>query len=254
MIWGTKKFTIDPIDGIDPITRSFYYIGLWPKETGYSNRSYFIYAVIIHILFSYICAVTMISALFQITDIVNSMNYIFIVFREQVYIVILSFWIYKRKNFVKVLKMLKEDLTLDSDDKKEQILISRGIIRARKLYFSFVISFPTAILFAFFEAVIRKDKSLVFEAVFPYDYTKSIWYYLPTMVYQCIAITVQCVFASGAYALPSSMLCILTGYFDALGYNLSQLGQECEDNIGYRKINAQKNIKKLAIKYYKLQR
>lgn len=247
------KNKIDPLLGFAPILEVFSMFGLWPKEQFNKNR-YTIYAIFIQFCCTYLCAITLVAKLSEVTNVINSMEYIFIVLSEITYILKVTGLIYNRKKFVSILKMMTEKLTIESYDEIEKVMILRGIRRAKRIYYLLLTNFMIAVFVALINVLLKKERTLLFHAAFPYDYRSNMFLYVLTVSYQYFAVTIQTFTIAGLDAIPSALIVVINGYCEVLGHNLSKLGHYQNLNVKKEKLNEQVNIKKLAMKYCDLQK
>lgn len=248
-----QKSQIDPVSGIGPIINSFQFFGLWPMDHA-NNSRYLIYAFLMQLFSTYFCAATFIAELLKITSVIDSMEYIFIVFSEIMYVLKVTGIIINRKKIYEIINMMRENLNSDSDDEEEQEMIKKGVRRAKNIYYLLLTNFLIAFSFANIGVIFKRERALLFQAAFPYDFRSNTFLYIVTLLYQSSAVLIQAILDAGVDALPSAIIVILNGYCEALGYNLAKLGKYQDLNLHYRQLNEQANIKRLAIKYMKLQK
>lgn len=214
---------IKPFEGVSPAVVVWQQLGLWPEQN--SKCSYYIYGILLHILFSYIYAIFMCAAIFfQMDNLKDSTEVIYVSVSEVTYMCkITGFLIYRRK-IKKLIADMETLLYLNLNDENEIKLVSAGIKKGKWCMYIVWIIFVLAALMAGVKVFFSGDKAtLPFPSSYPFDWNATKIIYWTVYIYQIIGILIQVSISAGIDTMPSSIMAMIGGYCDALGYSLEQI-------------------------------
>lgn len=240
------------MDGIQPIIDVSHFYGIWPSKD--TSIFYKMYMVILLLTFGAFNFITIIIPIFLITDVTSSTDIIYMCLTAVAEIPKLFLWLFNFNKIINLIEVMKRDLILDSDDEVEKELISKEIIKIRRLFKFIRTCFSLTALFSSIYPIFLPERRLPVTVVYPFDWNNDIITFVCTYVFQSCAVFVCIQWNSVMDTMPSCVLCILGGYYEALGYNFQKIGWT------YKRINSTNDdrdalkveFRKLVDKYSKI--
>lgn len=215
-------FKLQSTDGIQPCLDVFYSHGMWPKRN--SSVRYMIYYTLIVIVFIVIYMVSIAGSFFQLGNLANSTDRIYVNLTVILFGIKYALFISKRGKINRFMDTLKKDLKVISKDAEETIIIESAIKRSRIMIILARIVYFVAIFLSIAAPLFIPGRTLPYKAYLPFEWESSLIIYTVVYLYQVIGIYFESSVNAVLDIITPCALTTVGGYFDALGHNFRKLG------------------------------
>lgn len=225
-----------PYSGIENIIHRWTIAGSWhPDKNHY--KWIIPYQFFMIVIFTGFFQFGLIANFVTIPDIFGNTGDVVSVSLTEMALSVKMFVIYwERTKIINLFILLNQVLIPDSGTDEEIQCFLKGINRSKRLHVVLLYGYFATATAAAIGAAFSAENTLPIPSWYPFDwrgndtiYWMSFWYQIPSMF-------VHCVIMSGIDAIPSCLLCIVAGYYDGLGLNLSKMGDDPkQDAIIFKK-------------------
>lgn len=238
-----------PYSGVENIIRRWTMAGSWHPNKN-PHKWIIPYQILMILIFTGFFQFGLIANFVTIPDIFGNTGDVVSVSLTEMALSVKMFVIYwQRKKIIKLFILLDEVLVSDSYTHEEIQCFVKGIKRSKILHIVLLYGYIATAIAAAIGAAFMAENTLPIPSWFPLDWRGNNTIYWIYFWYQVPSMFVHCVIMSGIDAIPSCLLCIVAGYYDGLGLNLSQMGSRPAQDI----LVFKKSIIKLAnMKRYKI--